>query len=59
MYQEHLGSMEREIFCTIFINCIDSQKARECIVEQSERKLKDDHFYKGTISITAQMKEMW
>lgn len=57
MYQEHRGSMERGMFSTNFINCIDNQKVRGWSVEQSGRKLRDDCFYKGMFSITDQTKE--
>lgn len=45
--------MGRGIFCTNFINYIGNPKARGC----SERTLRDDHFYKGTFSITDQMED--
>lgn len=45
------------MFSTNFINCIANQKARGSSVEQSERKLRDDCFYKGMFSIRDQTKE--
>lgn len=45
------------MFSTNFINCIDNQKVRGWSVERSERKLRDDCFYKGMFSITDQTKE--
>lgn len=57
MYPEHRGSKEREMFRSNFIKCIDNQKASGCNMKQSERKLRDDDFHKGTSSISHQMKE--
>lgn len=57
MYPQYRGNKEREIFCSNFIKCIDNQKASGCSVKQSERKLRDGDFYKGTFSIANQMKE--